>query len=174
MTTKQDFTSEEWNLLLAAPVHAASYIMTADMSLMGAIREMRALDKMITNPAPPESAGQLIGSVIADIQAKSKNKEKLVAPPAEEGQDPREPARQGLRQAAALVEAKCSPEEAAGFKQWLVEIAQTVAAADKEGSHFGIGGQRISDKELRSVTLDGGIFVDNTPGDNTWSATPAS
>ena len=31
-----------------------------------------------------------------------------------------------------------------------------------------------SDKELRSVTLDGGIFVDNTPGDNTWSATPAS
>jgi hypothetical protein len=56
-----------------------------------------------------------------------------------------------LRQAAALVEAKCSPEEAAGFKQWLVDVAQAIAAADKEGSHFGIGGQRVSDKEKAAL-----------------------
>jgi len=151
MTTKTDFTTDEWNLLLMAPVHAATYIMTADMSIMGALREMRALGWFITHPSPPGSAGELINALLADIQAKSKNKERLISPTAEEGQDPREPARQGLQQAATLVEAKCSPEEAAGFKLWLVEVAQAIAAADKEGGFLGIGGQRISDKEQAAL-----------------------
>ena len=151
MTSKQNFTTEEWNLLLLAPVHAASYIMTADMSLIGAIREMRALGRVITKLSPPESASDLINSMVADIQAKSKNKQKIVSPKVEEGQDPREPARRGLQNSAILIDAKCSPEEAAGFKLWLVEIAQSVAGADKEGSHFGIGGQRISEKEQEAI-----------------------
>ena len=32
----------------------------------------------------------------------------------------------------------------------------------------------ISDNELKTLTLDGGIFVDNTPSDNTWSSEPTS
>ena len=31
-----------------------------------------------------------------------------------------------------------------------------------------------TDKELKSVTLDGGIFVDGTPADNIWSSEPAT
>jgi hypothetical protein len=147
MTTKHDFTTDEWNLLLEAPVHATSYIMTADMSILGAIREMRALDKFFTQASPPESAVELINSLLPDLQARSKNKEKPAPSKTEEDQDPREPARQGLKQTAALVEAKCSPEEASGFKQWLINLARAIASADKEGSHFGRGGQRISDKE---------------------------
>lgn len=147
MTTKQDFTKDEWNLLLAAPVHATTYIMTADMSILGAFREMRALGKFFTESSPPESVQELISSLLADIQSKSKNKQKPAAPTTEEGQDPREPARQGLQQAAALIDAKCSPDEAAGFKQWLVEIAQFIAAADKE--HGGV--QRISEKEQAAL-----------------------
>jgi hypothetical protein len=151
MTTKQDCTTDEWNLLLLAPVHTTTYLMTADMSVLGTIREMRAMDKFFTESSPPESAGGLIKSLLADIEAKSKNKEKPAMPNAEEGQDPREPARQGLQQVAALVDAKCSPEEAAGFKQWLVEVAQAIAAADKEGGFLGFGGQRISDKEQAAL-----------------------
>jgi hypothetical protein len=151
MTTKQDFTPEEWNLLLLAPVHAASYIMTADISLIGAIREMHALGIAVTNSSAPERAGELVASISADIQAKSKNKEKVAAPKPEQGQDPREAARQGIKQAITLVEAKCSPEETAGFKQWLVDVAHAVASADKEGSHFGVGGVLISEKEQAAL-----------------------
>jgi hypothetical protein len=50
-----------------------------------------------------------------------------------------------------LLDAKCTQEEAAGFKQWLLDVAQAVAEADKEGSHFGIGGQRVSDKEQTAL-----------------------
>ena len=155
MTTKQDYTKEEWDLLMAAPVHAATYLMLADMSLMGVIREMKALGKFVSNPAVPEGAKELISSVTADIQDKSKNREKPTTAKTTEKQDPREPARQGLKQVAELVEAKCSPEEAIGFKQWLVEAAKAIAAADKEGSHFGFGGVQVSEKEQAAlVELD--------------------
>jgi hypothetical protein len=30
----------------------------------------------------------------------------------------------------------------------------------------------VTTKEITSVTLDGGIFVDNTPKDNTWASQP--
>ncbi len=69
----------------------------------------------------------------------------------QEGEDGREPARQGLRQAADLLDEKCLSEEAAGFKQWIMDIAQAVAEADKEGSHFGIGGVKVTNKEKAAL-----------------------
>ena len=147
MTTKKDYTTEEWELLMMAPPAAATYIITADMSVMGAMREIKALSKALKHPTPPEAAQELVNSLIIDIQAKTKNKESLEAPTAEEGQDPREPTRQSLQEAAVLLDEKCTPEEAAGFKQWLMDIAQAVAEADKEGSHFGRGGVRVTEKE---------------------------
>jgi hypothetical protein len=56
-----------------------------------------------------------------------------------------------MKRATTLVQAMCSSKEAAGFKQWLVDVAQAVAAADKEGSHFGIGGVYISEKEQAAL-----------------------
>jgi hypothetical protein len=151
MTTKEDYTAEEWNLLLLAPTNAATYIMTADMSVVGAVREMKALGKALSHPKPPETAHELVSSLLADIQKKTKNEEKLPSPTIAEDQDPREPARLALQQTASLLAEKCTPEEASGFKQWLMDIAQVVAEADKEGSHFGIGGQRVSDKEQAAL-----------------------
>ncbi|HET6444744.1 MAG TPA: hypothetical protein VFI27_09220 [candidate division Zixibacteria bacterium] len=63
----------------------------------------------------------------------------------------REVIRQGLQKADDLVDARCSLEEATGFKQWLLDIAQAVAEADKEGSRFGIGGVRVTDKEQMAL-----------------------
>jgi hypothetical protein len=154
ITTKENFTTEEWQLLILAPTYAATYIITADMSIMGAVREMKAMMNTVVHPNPPAAAQELVNSVSADIQAKTKNKEEIKAPEIEKGQegaDGREPARQGLRQAAALVDERCAPEEAAGLKQWLLDIAQTVAEADKEGSHFGRGGVMVTDKEKAAL-----------------------
>ena len=46
------------------------------------------------------------------------------------------------------VESK-SPDEIAGFKQWLVSVATSVSQASKEGGVFGIGGTPVSDSERR-------------------------
>ena len=151
MTTKKDYTTEEWNTLTMAPLNVSTYMITADMSAMGAMRELKALSKELKHPNPPQAAQELVTSLIVDIQEKGKNKESVEAPPTEEGQDPREPARQGLRQAAVLLDEKCTSEETAGFKQWLMDVAQTVAEADKEGSHFGMGGVRVTEKEKEAL-----------------------
>ena len=151
MTTKNDFTAEEWQLLTLAPVNAGSYIITADLSVMGAIREMKALGKALKDSTPPAAAQELVAELIADAEAQAKNEEEKETAPAQEGEDVREPIRQALQQTATLLDAKCTPDEAAGFKQWLLDVAQAVAEADKEGSHFGIGGQRVSDKEQTAL-----------------------
>lgn len=151
MTTKDDYSPEEWNLLLTAPTNAAVYVMTADMSVMGAFREMKAFGKELEDSHPPAGAQELVTALITDIHEKSKNKEKIEAPQSEEGEDPREPARRGLQQVGQLLDEKCAPEEAVGFKQWLLAVAQAVAEADKEGSHFGLGGVRVSDKEKAAI-----------------------
>ena len=150
MTTKDNFSEQEWRLLLLASTHATTDIITADMSTVGAMREMKAM----MHQDPSSDAQELVNSVTTDYQARTKKKQGLEPPKVEEGQegeDGREPARQGLRQAAALLNEKCPPEEAAGFKQWLMTIAQEVAEADKEGSHFGIGGVQVTDKEKAAL-----------------------
>lgn len=154
MTTKANFTEQEWELLLLSPTHAATYVMTADMSVMGVMREMKALSTAMTKLQPPADAQELVSSVVSDIEARAKNKEKIKSSgvaEGQEGQDGREATRQGLRQTATLLDHKCSAAEAAGYKQWLLAIGQAVAEADKEGSHFGIGGVRVTDKEKTAL-----------------------
>lgn len=152
MTTKTDYTSEEWNILLQAPVNAATYVMTADMSVMGALKEMKALGKALKKPSAPAAAQELVDALVADMEEKTKNKESVDAPEIQDNQQARQIVLGGLEQAANLLDAKCGPDEAAGFKQWLRDVAQTVAEADKEGSHFGIGGVRVTDKETAALT----------------------
>ena len=56
-----------------------------------------------------------------------------------------------LRSAATVLDAKATPDEAKGYKQWVVSVAVTVANAAKEGGFLGIGGELISDKEKAAL-----------------------
>jgi hypothetical protein len=64
---------------------------------------------------------------------------------------------------AALIEKKAKPEEAQGFKQWLVTVAQRVAEAAKEGGFLGFGGTQVSEQETATIkelsTALGGVRV---------------
>ena len=39
MTTKNDFSQDEWKLLLEAPLYAGIAVMAADMNITGLLRE---------------------------------------------------------------------------------------------------------------------------------------
>jgi hypothetical protein len=56
-----------------------------------------------------------------------------------------------LRAIASLVDAK-APEDAAGFKAWLEEVARETAEAGKEGGFLGFGGVAVSDAEKATLT----------------------
>ena len=147
MTTRADYTVEEWTLLLQAPANAATYLITADMSVIGALKELKAMGKAVEQREVAPAAQELVNALVADLEEISKNKESVEAPEIQEGEEARAAIRQGLQKSADLLDTKCSAEEAAGFRQWLLTVAQAVAEADKEGSHFGIGGVRVTEKE---------------------------
>ena len=152
MSTKTDFSAEEWTLLLQAITNVATYVITADMSVMGALKEMKAMGKAVEGQSAPPAAQELVGALVSDLKEKSENKESVAAPEMKEDDEVREVMLQGLQDAVEVLDAKCSPEEANGFKLWLLEIAQAVAKADKEGSHFGIGGVQVTDKEKAALS----------------------
>ena len=57
MTTRADYTDDEWAGLVRAPILAGSYIAVADMSFFGMIGEMQGLVRaMAERPAPAEAA----------------------------------------------------------------------------------------------------------------------
>lgn len=61
---------------------------------------------------------------------------------------------EALRAGGALLDARCTPEEAAGTKRWLLEIAQVTAEAGKEDQGFlGRGGVMVNDKERAALAL---------------------
>ncbi|RUA06615.1 MAG: hypothetical protein DSY82_09385, partial [Flavobacteriia bacterium] len=47
----------------------------------------------------------------------------------------------------SILEKKESPEVVADYKNWILEIAEKVANAAKEGGFLGFGGERFSEKE---------------------------
>jgi hypothetical protein len=152
MSTKTDFSVEEWTLLLQAITNVATYVITADMSVMGALKEMKAMGKAVEQQSAPPTAQELVNALVSDLKEKSENKESVATTEVKEDEEVRGGMLHGLQDAVQVLDAKCSPEEASGFKLWLLDIAEAVAEADKEGSHFGIGGVQVTDKEKAALS----------------------
>ena len=58
-----------------------------------------------------------------------------------------------LAAVAALLDAKATADEAAGYKQWLLDIADVTAKAGKEDQGFlGHGGVKVNDAERQKLS----------------------
>ncbi|MFC2037531.1 hypothetical protein ACFLYD_06155 [Chloroflexota bacterium] len=152
MTTKADYTTEEWTKLMQAQMYVGTIIVVADPNVTGLIAEGRAMVNAYQEQSVPEAAQELVGSLLADMKEKAENKEQL---PSDLSKDDAEAMKaqilDEIRGVVGILEAKASPEEAAGFKQWLMSTAEAVAEASKEGGFLGIGGQRVTDKEKAAM-----------------------
>jgi NACalpha-BTF3-like transcription factor len=152
MTTKADYTTEEWTKLIQAQMYVGTIIVIADPNVTGLIAEGRAMVRAYEEQSVPETAQELVGSLLADMKEKAENKEQL---PSNLSQDDAEVMKaqilDEIRGAAGILEAKAGPEEATGFKQWLMATAEAVAQASREGGFLGIGGQRVTDREKAAM-----------------------
>lgn len=147
MTSKYQYTADEWDMLLTAPAAVTTFISTADIKLVGMIKEIRAAAKAIEKIKPEAPAKDLVDSIVTDLQQRAEADDSPSLPQVAEGEDPREPARIALDQLGTLLDQKSTSAEAAAFKNWLLAIGQAVAEAAKEGGFLGIGGERVSDAE---------------------------
>jgi hypothetical protein len=152
MTTKADFTAEEWKQIQRAPFMAGLAVVAASPSgPFGVVKEMFAVGKMLGEVKTQGSSNDLIKALVADIEAGAKD---LSASEELKGKTPDEVksyAIGSLRQVAALLEKKTKPDEAQGFNQWLVSVAQKVAEAAKEGGFLGFGGTQVSEQEAATI-----------------------
>ena len=150
MTTKTDYTSEEWEQLLEAPMSIAMYIAVAGPSVFGSIKEAMSVAKNIAKKSQ-EANTELLSALLADFQDKESAK---LAKPEFESKDPASIKKEILDELNAVVTIlndKATPEESAEVKAWLYQVGVDVANASKEGGFLGIGAVRVSDAEKAAL-----------------------
>jgi hypothetical protein len=147
VTTKSDFTEDEWARVVRAPFVAGMAISLADPGgPIEATKETMATLKSATNPPSRE---QLLAEVALEVEAMRQQKQSPLSGyrPAADGPPVGEQVLDELRAAHALVAAKAAPDEAAAYGRWLVTAAQAAADAAKEGGFMGFGAQQVSERE---------------------------
>ena len=147
VTTKNDFTEEEWHRLVRAPMVAGMAISLADPGgPIEATKETMATMKSATNPPSHE---QLLAEVALEIQAMVQQRHNPLKgyKPTAAGSSPGDQVLEELRAVQAIAKAKAEPDEAAAFGRWLVTAAQAAADAAKEGGFLGFGAEQVSDRE---------------------------
>jgi hypothetical protein len=147
VTTKSDFTEDEWSRIVRAPFVAGMAISLADPGgPIEATQETMATLKSATNPPSRE---QLLAEVALEVEAmRQRNQSPLGGyRPTGDGAPVGEQVLEELRGVQALVAAKAAPDEAAAFGRWLVTAAQAAADAAKEGGFMGFGAQQVSERE---------------------------
>jgi hypothetical protein len=146
MTSKQDFTDEEWTRIRRAPLVAGVAISLADPG--GPIELAKETMASLRSAALPPSQEQLLASVALDIQALTQRKQNPLGDFKPRGG---QQVLEELREVDALVAAKATPQEVEAFRGWLVAAAQAAADAGKEGGFMGFGAERVSAGEQRML-----------------------
>ena len=148
MTTKNDFSEEEWTRIVRAPFVAGLAIALADPG--GPIEAAKESVAMIKSATHPSTREQLVAEAALDVQAAVQEESNPL-----EGYRPTSPgtAPAGdqvlveLKEVRAIVAARATPDETAAFGQWLVDSAQAAADAAKEGGFLGFGAKQVSEGE---------------------------
>jgi hypothetical protein len=141
MTTKNDFTSEEWDLVLGAPPSAGLMVATAQRG--GTFRESFSIAKAYAEARQRHGDSELLDAIVSEKPEMEFERHKSVA-------ELEEHSLARVRDAAALVGSKASPAEAGEYGGFIVDLAERVAAAHKEG-FLGIGGERVSEAEREAI-----------------------
>ena len=146
MTSKQDFTDEEWTRVRRAPLVAGVAISLADPG--GPIEVAKETAATLRSATLPPSQEELLAAVAFDVQASARERQNPLG-----GFKPTggEQILEELRAVNELVTAKATPEEAEAFRRWLVAAAQAAADAGKEGGFLGFGAERVSAGERRML-----------------------
>ena len=146
MTTKSDFSDEDWARIVRAPFVAGMAISLADPGgPIEAAKESMATMKSATNPPSRE---QLLAEVALDLQAmvqQHHNPLKGYRPSG--GGDVGAQVLDELRAVQAAVAAKATTQETAAWGQWMLATAQAAADAAKEGGFMGFGAEQVSQGE---------------------------
>ena len=136
MTSKADFTADEWKLILEAPPSAGMIVVTAQRG--GSFRETIAMAKAYVEARKQHGNSQLLDDIVA---AKPERDHDHAHSPAEL----KAHGLQHLRDSVSLLQSKATPEEVDEYRRFIVTLSQHVAAAHREH------GQDVSEAEQAAI-----------------------
>ncbi len=146
MTTKSDFTEEEWVRVRRAPFVAGMAISLADPG--GPIEMAKESMATIRSATNPPSREQLLAEVALDVQSMTQQKQNPLRDyMLSKGTQPGQQILDEIRAVMGIVASKATPEETGAFSQWLLATAQAAADAAKEGGFMGFGAKQVSQGE---------------------------
>jgi len=153
MTSKTDFTDEEWARLKRAPFVAGMAISLADPGgPIEAVKETSATLKTVLAAAESGDHGEFVGEIAREVSGEARQRKNPLG-----GFKPTKGATAGveildeLRGVNRIVAEKASPEDGAAVRAWLLDAAQAAANAAKEGGFMGFHAERVSEGEQRML-----------------------
>jgi len=148
MTSKSDFTDEEWELILEAPPSAGMIVVTAQRG--GSFRETIAMAKAYVEARQQHGKSELLDAIVA---AKPERDHTHYHSP----EELKEHGLQHLRDSIALLGTKAAPEEVDEYRRFIVTLAHKVAAAHREhGVEVSEAEQAAIDDITQALTAPGG------------------
>jgi hypothetical protein len=141
MTTKADFTDEQWKTVLQAPAAAGLVVATAQRG--GTFRESFSIAKAYTDARKQHGQSALLDEITATRPEMDHTRY-------HSAEETRAGGLKHLTDAVAVLETKASAEEIDEYKRFVVTLAEHVAQAHREG-FLGLTGERVSDAEQDAV-----------------------
>src|SRR3954465_15338976 len=158
MTSRTDFTDEEWRRPGRAPFVAGMAISFADPGgPIEAVKETNAALRTVLQAAETGEHGPFVQAVAKDVAEQARHRHNPLADFKPRGADARQEIEDEMRAVNALLVEKATPEEADQFREWLKAAAQASAQAAKEGGFMGFKPERDSGGEQQILDKVGAI-----------------
>jgi len=165
MSSKADFTDDEWATLLRAPILAGTAITFADPGgPIEVFKETSAVLKVVSGSSA-EGRDDVVGAVAGDVLAHAKEHKNPLGEFRPKGALAGKEILDEISRANEIVTAKAGPEEAEAFRSWLMECAQRSAEAAKEGGFMGFHAERISQGEKDMLAQLASALGESAPAD---------
>jgi hypothetical protein len=147
MTTKADFTEDEWATLVRSPLVAGAAITIADPGgPIEVVKETSAVIKFATSTGS-EERDDLVGALAREVRGLAEQRKNPLGDFKPRGALAGKEIVDEISRAGEIVSAKASPDEAEAFRTWIMECAQRAADAAKEGGFMGFRAERVSQGE---------------------------
>lgn len=140
---KSHFDTKELAAIATAPMAAAGLVITSDRSWAGGISQEVAAALQTIDVAETRAGNMALIDLLPEMSQdqvetylNSNSGDVMLGT---------------IRSAVAAVNAKATPEQAAGYRSFLLTLADNVAKAAKEGGFLGIGAKQVTDAEAAAL-----------------------
>ena len=157
MSVVTDYTQDQVEKMMAAPMLVSMYIMGSSLSgPVGLVKEMMSGVETAMKVAKESAPDSILHTLFSEEnmkkeQDKMQQETKESTAGAQNMDEAKAKMLADVKGAVEIISSKGSPEEIEAYKKLMVSVAENVANAAKEGGFMGIGGTIVNDAEKTAI-----------------------